>query len=167
VPVFRTSFVSAFLATNFLSLHTIYHLSFIISIQYILSLLKRLILKRDSTRNEMAITPAGRAPMFITVYSIIMGLSTIFVFLRLYTRAVIVKNLGADDYFAAISWVSPLNILLTPTVIREIELTGYCNRFYSLCFILLLQQELFMVPASITKILSHNPSSQLPWRYVQ
>ena len=93
------------------------YIPFIIYIQYILSLLKRLILKRDPTRNEMAITPAGRAPMFITVYSIIMGLSTIFVFLRLYTRAVIVKNLGADDYFAAISWVSP----------PEYCVYSYCN----------------------------------------
>jgi len=58
----------------------------------------------------MAIAPAGRGPTLIAVYSVILFFSTLFVALRFYTRAVIVKNVGIDDYFAGIAWVSFLNV---------------------------------------------------------
>ncbi|KAG9242572.1 hypothetical protein BJ878DRAFT_388800, partial [Calycina marina] len=53
----------------------------------------------------MTVTPEGRAPVFIAVYSVMLALSTAFVWARVYTRAFVVKNLGADDYCAFISWI--------------------------------------------------------------
>jgi len=68
----------------------------------------------DPTSNEMAIKPAGKGPEIIAVYSCILALATVFVWLRLYTRLVIVKNIGTDDYFAGISWVSCLISIARP-----------------------------------------------------
>lgn len=51
----------------------------------------------------------------IAVHAILLGISTTLLSLRLYTRSVIVKNIGLDDYLIAIGVVSDTPFLHLPT----------------------------------------------------
>lgn len=50
-------------------------------------------------------TPSGRGPQVIAVFSFFAALSTIFIALRTYCRAVLVKGFGLDDWTAVIGWL--------------------------------------------------------------
>lgn len=53
----------------------------------------------------MAITPAGRGPEVLAVYSLFLGLTTLTVGLRAYCRLRIQRAFGWDDWFAVLAWV--------------------------------------------------------------
>lgn len=50
-------------------------------------------------------TPSGRGPQVIAVFSFFAALSTIFIALRTYCRAFLVKDFGLDDWTAVIGWL--------------------------------------------------------------
>jgi hypothetical protein len=60
----------------------------------------------------MTVTPAGRGPQILGIYSFFVALTTITLALRLYCRTYIQKAFGWDDYFAAFAWVSVPTSLL-------------------------------------------------------
>ncbi|OBT76822.1 hypothetical protein VF21_04484 [Pseudogymnoascus sp. 05NY08] len=53
----------------------------------------------------MAIAPAGRGPQLLGTVGLFVALSTIAIILRCYTRIVIVKSFGFDDYTATAAWI--------------------------------------------------------------
>lgn len=53
----------------------------------------------------MTITPAGRGPQLVALYSFFVALTTVTVALRAYCRIYIQKAFGWDDYFTVLSWV--------------------------------------------------------------
>jgi hypothetical protein len=53
----------------------------------------------------MTITPAGRGPQLVALYSFFVALTTITVALRAYCRIYVQKAFGWDDYFTVASWV--------------------------------------------------------------
>jgi len=53
----------------------------------------------------MAISPGGRGPEVLGVYTLFLVLTTIFVSMRMYCRLYIQKAFGWDDGFAATAWV--------------------------------------------------------------
>lgn len=53
----------------------------------------------------MTVPVAGRGPEVLGVAGMFLALSTISVGLRCYTRAVIVKSFGLDDWSAFVAWV--------------------------------------------------------------
>lgn len=48
--------------------------------------------------------PSGRGPQLIAVYIFFQALTTITVALRVYVRAFMVKNFGADDWIMILGW---------------------------------------------------------------
>ena len=50
-------------------------------------------------------TPSGRGPELISVFAAFLALTTVIVALRVYVRAKLVKNFGADDWTAVIGWL--------------------------------------------------------------
>jgi len=59
----------------------------------------------SSRNNKMAISPGGRGPEVLGVYTLFLVLTTIFVSMRMYCRLYIQKAFGWDDGFAATAWV--------------------------------------------------------------
>lgn len=59
----------------------------------------------------MAITPAGRGPEVLAVYSLFLGLTTLTVGLRAYCRLRIQRAFGWDDWFAVLAWVGLVNLI--------------------------------------------------------
>lgn len=59
----------------------------------------------------MTISPGGRGPEVLAVYTLFLVLTTIFVSMRLYCRLYIQKAFGWDDGFAAAAWVTYLGPL--------------------------------------------------------
>ncbi|KAM0719642.1 hypothetical protein Q7P37_003773 [Cladosporium fusiforme] len=53
----------------------------------------------------MAVTPAGRGPEVLAVYSLFLGLTTVTIGLRAYCRLRIQRAFGWDDWFAVLAWV--------------------------------------------------------------
>lgn len=85
---------------------------FVISSIYISSAIEKKVHRTDlslygDTKNKI-LNMAGenRGPQVAGVAGFFVSLSTIFVFLRVYCRVVVVKAFGADDYLAVIAWVS-------------------------------------------------------------
>jgi hypothetical protein len=65
-----------------------------------------------SDRNDnMAISPGGRGPEVLAVYTLFLVLTTVFVSMRMYCRLYIQKAFGWDDGFALCAWVSYVGIL--------------------------------------------------------
>jgi hypothetical protein len=62
-------------------------------------------IRTSSENDRMAISPGGRGPEVLAVYSLFLVLTTIFVSLRMYCRLYIQKAFGWDDGFAAAAWV--------------------------------------------------------------
>ena len=55
--------------------------------------------------DDAVYTPSGRGPQLIGVYVTFQVLTTIFVALRIYVRAVMVKSVGMDDWSMLMGWI--------------------------------------------------------------
>jgi hypothetical protein len=53
----------------------------------------------------MGVPLGGRGPQMIGVYTLFVALTTIAIVLRVYTRVLLVKTFGIDDYLAVAAWV--------------------------------------------------------------
>jgi hypothetical protein len=51
-------------------------------------------------------TVENRGPLVLAVTAALLAVSTIFILLRLVSRAGVVKKVSRDDYFIVLAWVS-------------------------------------------------------------
>ncbi|KAH9904695.1 hypothetical protein F4778DRAFT_40567 [Xylariomycetidae sp. FL2044] len=77
----------------------------------------------DPTQVPAGVPPPGVEPNFnnpdnykhenIILHSVVLSITTIAVFVRIYTRAVIRRNMGVDDWLALLSWALALEFSIT------------------------------------------------------